>query len=39
MFDFNNNNMIGILGFHYGFANFNSGEDYLIKEFNMMLTP
>jgi polar amino acid transport system substrate-binding protein len=37
--DFNNKNMIGIYGFHYGFANFNSDEDYLIKEFNMMLTP
>jgi polar amino acid transport system substrate-binding protein len=37
--DFNNKNIIGILGFHYGFANFNSDEDYLIKEFNMMLTP
>jgi polar amino acid transport system substrate-binding protein len=37
--DFNHKNMIGIFGFHYGFANFNSDEDYLIKEFNMMLTP
>ncbi|MFT4766172.1 MAG: polar amino acid transport system substrate-binding protein [Oleispira sp.] len=37
--DFNNKNMIGILGFHYGFANFNADEEYLIKEFNMMLTP
>jgi polar amino acid transport system substrate-binding protein len=37
--DYNNKNMIGIYGFHYGFANFNSDEDYLIKEFNMMLTP
>jgi ABC-type amino acid transport substrate-binding protein len=37
--DFNNKNMIGILGFHYGFANFNSDEDYLVKEYNMILTP
>ena len=37
--DFNNKRMIGIAGFHYGFANFNSDEEYLIKEFNMMLTP
>ena len=36
--DFNNKNMIGILGFHYGFANFNSDEDHLANEYNMMLT-
>ena len=37
--DFKHKRMIGITGFHYGFANFNADEDYLIKEFNMLLTP
>jgi ABC-type amino acid transport substrate-binding protein len=37
--NFNNKRMIGIAGFHYGFANFNSDERYLIEEFNMLLTP
>lgn len=37
--DFHNKRMIGILGFHYGFANYNADEDYLIQKFNMLLTP
>jgi len=36
--DFSDKRMIGILGFHYGFANFNADENFLIKEFNMLLT-
>ncbi|WP_430461883.1 substrate-binding periplasmic protein [Thalassolituus sp. LLYu03] len=30
--------MIGILGFHYGFAGFNADEEYLRREFNMILS-
>lgn len=37
--NFSDKRMIGILGFHYGFAGFNADEDFLIKEFNMLLTP
>lgn len=37
--DFKNKRMIGISGFHYGFAEFNSDADYLKQEFNMLLTP
>lgn len=36
--DFSDKRMIGILGFHYGFADFNADENFLIKEFNMLLT-
>ncbi len=30
--------MIGITGFHYGFADFNADEEYLAEAFNMVLT-
>ena len=37
--DFSTKRMIGISGFHYSFAGFNYEEDYLVKNFNMLLTP
>jgi hypothetical protein len=36
--DFSGKRMMGILGFHYGFANFNSDESYLRKNFQMQLS-
>jgi ABC-type amino acid transport substrate-binding protein len=33
--DLKNKTMVGILGYHYGFANFNSDPVYLRKTFNM----
>jgi len=36
--DFENKRMIGVLGYHYGFAGFNSNTAYLRKTFNMTLT-
>lgn len=33
-----NKRMLGILGFHYGFADFNADEEFLQKKFNMTLT-
>ena len=37
--DLNGKKMIGILGFHYGFADFNSDEEFLTTNYNMLLTP
>lgn len=37
--NFKNKRIVGIKGYHYGFANFNSDPEYLIKNFNMELTP
>lgn len=31
-------NLVGILGYHYGFAAFNSDEDYLSRHFSIMLS-
>lgn len=36
--DFSKKTMIGILGYHYGFAGFNSSPKFLKKKFNMQLT-
>jgi len=36
--DFKNKKMIGMLGYHYAFANFNADPEYLRKTFNMELT-
>jgi ABC-type amino acid transport substrate-binding protein len=36
--DFNNKRMMGILGFHYGFADFDANEILLSKKFNMHLS-
>ncbi|MCP4135449.1 MAG: transporter substrate-binding domain-containing protein [bacterium] len=36
--NFKNKTMIGILGYHYGFAGYNSDSKYLRKNFNMQLT-
>lgn len=33
--DFKNKTMVGMLGYHYGFANYNSDPVYLRKTFNM----
>ncbi len=33
--DFQKKTMVGMLGYHYGFANFNSDPAYLRKQFNM----
>ena len=33
--DFKGKSMVGMLGYHYGFANFNADTDYLRKNFNM----
>ncbi|UZE96092.1 substrate-binding periplasmic protein [Alkalimarinus alittae] len=30
--------IVGMLGYHYGFANFNSDEDYLSEHFNVLLS-
>lgn len=35
---FDNKRMMGILGFHYGFADFNSDEKFLHNKFNMSLS-
>lgn len=35
--DFARKTMVGILGYHYGFAGFNSEPNYLRKKFNMQL--
>lgn len=35
---FENKRMVGMEGYHYGFAGFNSDPDYLIENFNMELT-
>lgn len=37
--NFENKTMIGIKGYHYGFAGFNSDPKYLTTKFNMELTP
>ena len=36
--DFDNKRMMGILGFHYGFADFNADEKFLHKKYNMSLS-
>ena len=36
--DFTNKKMVGIEGYHYGFAGYNSDPNYLNKHFNMELT-
>ncbi len=36
--DFKNKKMIGMLGYHYGFARFHAEADYLKKNYNMTLT-
>ncbi len=36
--DFKNKGMIGVLGFHYGFARFHAERDYLEKNFDIVLT-
>ncbi|MFT4927850.1 MAG: polar amino acid transport system substrate-binding protein, partial [Phenylobacterium sp.] len=36
--DFINKDMIGMLGYHYGFAGFNADVDYLNKNFKITLT-
>ena len=36
--DFENKTMVGMLGYHYGFADFNSDPAYLRKKFNMQST-
>lgn len=36
--DLKNKTMVGMLGYHYGFTNFNSDPVYLRKNFNMQLT-
>ncbi len=36
--DFREKRMMGILGFHYGFADFNSDEKYLVEHFQMQLS-
>lgn len=36
---FEDKRMIGVLGYHYGFAAFNADSDYLRKKFKMQLTP
>lgn len=35
---FQNKKLVGIDGYHYGFANFNSDPEYLAQHFNMELT-
>ncbi|HEB32693.1 MAG TPA: hypothetical protein ENI15_17755 [Spirochaetes bacterium] len=35
--DFENKEMVGILGYHYGFADFNSDEKFLKKKFKIKL--
>jgi len=35
---FDDKKMMGILGFHYGFADFNANEEYLIKNYRMLLS-
>ncbi|CCK74488.1 conserved hypothetical protein [Oleispira antarctica RB-8] len=37
--DLTHKRMIGISGFHYSFANYNYEEEYLVENFNMLLTP
>lgn len=37
--DLKEKKIIGIVGFHYGFAGFNANESYLVKTLNMILTP
>jgi len=36
--DIANKRMVGILGYHYGFANFNADESYLSEHFNVLLS-
>jgi polar amino acid transport system substrate-binding protein len=36
---FENKRMIGVEGYHYGFAGFNSDPDFLREHYNMQLTP
>jgi ABC-type amino acid transport substrate-binding protein len=36
--DFKNKAMIGVLGYHYQFADFNAEQDYLKKNFNLIQT-
>ena len=36
--NFSGKRMVGLLGYHYGFANFNSDEDFLRENYNMVLT-
>ncbi len=33
-----NKRMVGILGYHYGFANFNADEEFLTENFNILLS-
>lgn len=35
--DFSNKSIVGILGYHYGFADFNASESYLKKHFDILL--
>lgn len=36
--DLKNKSILGYLGYHYGFADFNANQDYLKKNFNIKLT-
>ena len=36
--DLSQHRLIGILGYHYGFANYNSDEQYLRNTYNMLLS-
>jgi len=36
--NFSNKKLIGVLGFHYGFANFDANENTLKRKYNMLLT-
>jgi polar amino acid transport system substrate-binding protein len=36
---FDNKTMVGVKGYHYRFADFNSNQEYLQNTFNMQLTP
>jgi len=36
--NFENKRMIGLLGYHYGFADFNADQKFLTKKFDMALT-
>ena len=37
--DFSDKRMIGVRGYHYGFAGFNSDPEFLEEKFKMQLTP
>lgn len=36
--DFKNKSLVGVLGYHYGFARFHAERDYLEKNFDIVLT-